>query len=225
MLPSGKKGASKQQSDEKRAALKKQREKQIMLDSGDGSMEIEVPDDMEKALDGEVVELDDDDDDHDDMDNRPQQDDAQASSSSSSKSDQIYLTPVEVQKHLRLLCENDRETLIYLLGKSVDEQQQSVGGGGEQDISEMFFFECVAVPPSRFRPISTLRDQKFENARTTQLSKLIQTNTELKECLVEILKEDGGTRAGDVVTEDAELLNGDIQCQEEAALERISSKT
>ena len=53
--------------------------------------------------------------------------------------------------------------------------------------ADLFFFDTIAVPPSKFRPISQFKEQKFENAQTAQLSKLLQQNLALKEILIEII--------------------------------------
>lgn len=167
----------------------------------------EVPDDMEKAMDGQVIEIDVD-------EEKEKEREEEEKRSTIGNSDQIYLTPFEVQKHLRQLLENERETLMHWLGKNVDDADLA-----QSEITEMFFFECVAVPPSKFRPISTLKDQKFENARTTQLSKLLQDNMVLKEALADVVKDadggDGSSGGGD----DAESS----KLQSQTTLESISS--
>ena len=135
-----------------------------------------VPDDLEKDLGGTVV----------DEDEKEEDEETRLKSLSG----QTYLTPVEVRKHLRELIDNERDILLYLVGQTVERAKES---SDEQDFSEVFFFETIAVAPSRFRPISQMKDQKFENAQTTQLSKLIQFNVILKETLAEILAESEST--------------------------------
>lgn len=103
---------------------------------------------------------------------------------------QTYLTPVEVRKHMRALIQNEHDVLAYLLGSGL------AAAADDQDVSEMFFFDCVAVPPSKFRPISQLNDQKFENAQTGQLSKLIANNLVLKEVLGTFVDSDPGKTNG-----------------------------
>lgn len=197
----------KQQQKEKQARDRDRRVLQMRNSQGDATTEeeAEVPDDMEKAMDGLVVEDNDDDDDENQQDenmNSPKESESIDCLSNNkireefkSTGDQVYLTPVEVQKHLRLLVENERKTMGNLLGKSVNilnDVQEEDRENKTDDLSDMFFFECVAVAPSRFRPISTLKDQKFENARTTQLSKLIQDNMALKEALIEMTSGENG---------------------------------
>ena len=55
------------------------------------------------------------------------------------------------------------------------------------DESELFFFDSIAIPPSKYRPISQFKDQKFENPQTAQLSKLLSHNIALNEVLNEVI--------------------------------------
>lgn len=203
-MTKGIKNSSKQETNRR-----KQPRHQMIRENGADPMEdVEVPDDMEKAMDGEVIEMDDEQNEEDnEKDKQLNKESEMILKDERLPGDQIYLTPVEVQKHLRLLAQNERETLMHLLGKNENDNVS------DENIIEMFFFECVAVPPSRFRPISTLKDQKFENARTTQLSKLIQDNMALKESLAEILKES-----------DASVDAESRKAQSQAAIDNISSK-
>ncbi len=54
------------------------------------------------------------------------------------------------------------------------------------DETDLFFFDSLAIPPSKYRPISQFKDQKFENPQTAQLSKLLQQNIILQDILNEI---------------------------------------
>lgn len=93
---------------------------------------------------------------------------------------QAYLTPIEVRKHLKELFKNEADIIYYLLGKSdadVDKLDQT----------NLFFFDAVAIPPSRYRPISQFKDQRFENPQTSQLCKLVEQNIILRETLNEII--------------------------------------
>ncbi len=53
--------------------------------------------------------------------------------------------------------------------------------------ADLFFFDTIAVPPSKFRPVSQFKDQKFENPQTVQLSKIIAQNLILRDILIEII--------------------------------------
>jgi DNA-directed RNA polymerase I subunit RPA1 len=53
--------------------------------------------------------------------------------------------------------------------------------------ADLFFFDTIAVPPSKFRPVSQFKEQKFENPQTVQLSKLVAQNLILRDILIEII--------------------------------------
>ena len=93
---------------------------------------------------------------------------------------QTYLTPIETRKHLQQLLENEKEVICYMLGRVPDLDSK-------RDESELFFFDSIAVPPSKYRPISQFKEQRFENAQTTQLSKLLQQNMVLQEMLTQLI--------------------------------------
>jgi DNA-directed RNA polymerase I subunit RPA1 len=97
-------------------------------------------------------------------------------------SQQTYLTPIEARKHLKKLTANEPETIAYLLGLDTNVEQV------ESAVSNLFFFDTVAVPPSKYRPISQFKEQRFENTQTAQLSKLVQQNHLIKEMLIEIIQ-------------------------------------
>jgi DNA-directed RNA polymerase I subunit RPA1 len=92
---------------------------------------------------------------------------------------QSYLTPVETRKHLQLLIENEKDIILYLFGKQKETYDIN-------DLTGLFFFDSLAVPPSKYRPISQFKEQKFENAQTAQFSKLIQQNHLLSDLLNEM---------------------------------------
>ena len=95
---------------------------------------------------------------------------------------QSYLTPIEAKKHLQKLFKKEPEIMRLILGRPSLQQEST------KDESELFFFDSIAVPPSKFRPISQFKEQRFENGQTAQLSKLLQQNIVLKEILIEIMK-------------------------------------
>jgi DNA-directed RNA polymerase I subunit RPA1 len=109
---------------------------------------------------------------------------------------QSYLTPIETRKHLEQLLKNERETLLLLLGKSEDLRNHV----------EMFFFDSIAVPPSKYRPISQFKEQRFENSQTTQLSKLLQQNIVLKDILNEIIKI-GNEKSEEVIGGEVDMID------------------
>ena len=95
---------------------------------------------------------------------------------------QSYLTPIETRKHLEQLLKNEKETLLFLFGKENPDEIDK-----DKNHAEMFFFDSIAVPPSKYRPVSQFKEQRFENSQTTQLSKLVQQNIIVKDILNELL--------------------------------------
>ena len=108
-------------------------------------------------------------------------DEADANEKLDNLTGQSYLTPIETRKHLEQLIKNEKETLLFLFGKNEDLDTT-------RNHVEMFFFDSIAVPPSKYRPVSQFKEQRFENSQTTQLSKLLQQNIVLKDILSEIIK-------------------------------------
>lgn len=138
----------------------------------------------------------------DEVDDRLEDDEDEAAQRKAALAGQTYLTPVEVHKHMRMLMENERDVLLYLMGKTANETEAAAGSSP----IDMFFFECLAVPPSRYRPISQLKDQKFENSQTIHLSKLVQQNIELKEMLTELLASEPAQPNGDGASFDPNIV-------------------
>lgn len=64
--------------------------------------------------------------------------------------DQEYITPTEVKSHMIQLWLSEYKLLKYLLGSfSGPERKKRV------TTPEIFFLDVVAVPPSRYRPVSS----------------------------------------------------------------------
>jgi DNA-directed RNA polymerase I subunit RPA1 len=97
-----------------------------------------------------------------------------------SLSGQTYITPIEAKKFLTRLIENEKEIIELMYGITSDINK-------DRDILSLFFFDHISVPPSKFRPISQFKEQKFENAQTIQLSKTIRENMVLKDILEELI--------------------------------------
>lgn len=95
-------------------------------------------------------------------------------------SNQAYLTPIETRKHLKKLFENEIEIIGYMLGRHNQVLEQS----------DIFFFDSLLVPPSKYRPISQFKEQRFENAQTIMLSKCLQQNIFIREILMEIMSKE-----------------------------------
>lgn len=48
----------------------------------------------------------------------------------------------------------------------------------------MFFLECVVVSPNRFRPENKMGDQTYLHGHTVVLTKILQTNMEMRNMIV-----------------------------------------
>ena len=64
---------------------------------------------------------------------------------------QQYLTPTEVRRHLRLVWSHDSD----VLGKVFKALAVHVTRGAVESPTDVFFFDVLPVPPSRFRPVCT----------------------------------------------------------------------
>ena len=64
---------------------------------------------------------------------------------------QAYVTPLEVQEHLRRVWQNDEVFMNTLLGS-----YPSPSATKRKSSFQMFFLNVVPVPPSRFRPVRSL---------------------------------------------------------------------
>ncbi|KAL6145258.1 hypothetical protein ACLB2K_055946 [Fragaria x ananassa] len=86
------------------------------------------------------------------------------------------LKPTEVKGIMRLLWTNEVPLCSFLS----DIQCQGVE---RKEGYSMFFLETVLVPPIKFRPAAHSGDSVMEHPQTVSLSKVVQTNTYLKDAL------------------------------------------
>ena len=90
----------------------------------------------------------------DDEDNEQSKEDSNTSHNTSShesltpnkKTDVTFMTVAEARNHLRLLWRSDSVVLKALF--------KSLASSGDVYPTDIFFLDVVAVPPSRFRPVS-----------------------------------------------------------------------
>eukprot|EP01135_Chromosphaera_perkinsii_P010952 Nk52_evm5s2297 gene=Nk52_evmTU5s2297 len=89
----------------------------------------------------------------------------------------VFLTPLQVQRHMELLWKRERRVLRLIFGCL------SYSGDGKKLVTDpnMFFLEVIPVPPSRFRPPSKMQDQVFENAQNINMGKILKANVMLLE--------------------------------------------
>jgi DNA-directed RNA polymerase I subunit RPA1 len=97
-------------------------------------------------------------------------------------SGQMYLTPLDVLKHFEKIWSNEREVLAIYLA-TLRPPHQSITNVHNNPIS-LFFFEVLPVLPSKFRPVLSFNDQKFENPKTVRYSSIIQDNQLMRELLL-----------------------------------------
>lgn len=68
---------------------------------------------------------------------------------------QQFVSPLEVQEHIKALWENQGTLMDAIFGYMRSEVAGGSGSSG-RSTADMFFLNVVPVPPSRFRPVSLL---------------------------------------------------------------------
>jgi DNA-directed RNA polymerase I subunit RPA1 len=78
------------------------------------------------------------------------------------------ITPQEVRAHLRLLFKSEHQilSLIYTPHGPLTLAKKAS--------ADIFFMDVIAVPPTRFRPASTMGDQVFENPQNALLNGILR---------------------------------------------------
>ena len=67
---------------------------------------------------------------------------------------QQFVSPLEVQEHIKALWDNQGMLMDAIFGCMRSEVTGGSGTSG-RSTADMFFLDVVPVPPSRFRPVST----------------------------------------------------------------------
>eukprot|EP01134_Creolimax_fragrantissima_P007681 CFRG7681T1 len=85
-----------------------------------------------------------------------------------------YLTPLEVREHMREMWKSERQLMDLIFGAV-----RARGGVGahsltKQSTADMFFLDCVPVPPSKFRPASVMGDKTFESPQNSYLGSILK---------------------------------------------------
>ncbi|KAI8819176.1 uncharacterized protein EV422DRAFT_535387 [Fimicolochytrium jonesii] len=86
-----------------------------------------------------------------------------------------FLTPLEVQQHLKMLWEREQSILDLLYGST------SVETGKRTSSYRMFFSDVVPVAPTRFRPISKMNDMVYEHPQNTHLTEILKANLAIQD--------------------------------------------
>ncbi|XP_061175152.1 DNA-directed RNA polymerase I subunit RPA1-like [Saccostrea echinata] len=97
---------------------------------------------------------------------------------------QVYVTSADVRDHLRQVWQKDGQVLVCLFN--------FLSNSGADYPTDAFFIEIIPVPPSRFRPVSSLKDKKFENPQTMNLCNVLKGSALIRQILSLKLVEDEG---------------------------------
>lgn len=76
---------------------------------------------------------------------------------------QMYLTPLDVLKHLEKLWSNEKEVLAVYL-PTLRSSHHAITNVHNNPIS-LFFFEVLPVLPSKFRPVSLIKYKKIKKSK------------------------------------------------------------
>ena len=105
------------------------------------------------------------------------------------KQSESLMSPQEIRLLLRMLFATDHELLDLVFSPhgpsssstplpSTKSKSSQVHAGV---LGDMFFMTVLAVPPTRFRPASTMGDQTFENPQNELLSKVLSCTIRIRD--------------------------------------------
>ncbi|KAJ2390774.1 hypothetical protein H4S02_001675 [Coemansia sp. RSA 2611] len=137
----------------------------------------------------------------------------------------VFMTPLHLRNHLRLLFSNEAD-LVCLLFQQRDQQVANVvellstaklgatltlprNLRSPISLADMFFIEALPVPPTRFRPASIMSDEVMENPQNVYLGDILKTCVYMR----------------DVVSPEAALADVDEQVVAEAASGGLNYET
>lgn len=93
------------------------------------------------------------------------------------KSKIVYITPIQAREHLRLLWAREKAIMDWVFGAASPTKPGSLRSSSP----DQFFMEAIAVPPTRFRPLSRLGDKVFDHPQNVYLSEIVKANLALVE--------------------------------------------
>eukprot|EP00201_Polytomella_parva_P014628 CAMPEP_0175069470 /NCGR_PEP_ID=MMETSP0052_2-20121109/18211_1 /TAXON_ID=51329 ORGANISM="Polytomella parva, Strain SAG 63-3" /NCGR_SAMPLE_ID=MMETSP0052_2 /ASSEMBLY_ACC=CAM_ASM_000194 /LENGTH=1785 /DNA_ID=CAMNT_0016336545 /DNA_START=347 /DNA_END=5704 /DNA_ORIENTATION=- len=105
-----------------------------------------------------------------------------------------YLTPSEVQEHLRLLWQREWRILGLIYSSEVG-QGLILPENEAREAYRMFFLTVLPIAPNKFRPPSRVGEELFEHAQNLVLQKILNCCLELS--TLQKLEGDGSATAND----------------------------
>ena len=94
------------------------------------------------------------------------------------------MTAEECRAHLRRLFSNEGVMCALLFGRHGPFAPFATGKDKLSYTAanaDMFFMECLLVPPTRFRPVSKMGDSSFEHPQNEMLTKVLNTSYRLRD--------------------------------------------
>ncbi|CAG8478441.1 1597_t:CDS:10 [Paraglomus brasilianum] len=117
----------------------------------------------------------------------------------------VFLTPYQVHRHIRLLFENEPLICGLLYGDNTSTKglfQKFQSAHESRDLaslapdkhasSDMFFVQVILVPPNRFRPTSSLGEQVYENPQNAIFTKILNTCERIRALMTTSAKKTSG---------------------------------
>ncbi|GMM41321.1 DNA-directed RNA polymerase I core subunit [Hanseniaspora uvarum] len=111
------------------------------------------------------------------------------------KTGSTYILSTEVRNILRSVFKTEQQSLQYVFHSRPNLKKTLVK-------ADMFFMECIVVPPTRFRLPSKLGDEIHENVQNQSLSKILTTSLLIRDLNEELAK----IRLGKVSFEDKKII-------------------
>ncbi|TPX51338.1 DNA-directed RNA polymerase [Synchytrium endobioticum] len=88
-----------------------------------------------------------------------------------------YVPPIEVRAHLTCLWQREKVLVDLLYGSTAG--YASINNVKKQKVSspDIFFFDLIAVAPSKFRPAAQLLDTVFDHPQNAHLTDILKANS------------------------------------------------
>ncbi|KAI8773138.1 DNA-directed RNA polymerase I subunit RPA1 [Biomphalaria glabrata] len=123
-----------------------------------------------------------------------------------SKHKRCILSPNIAREHIKMVWDNSKDFLKQLFPFLATVKKADCP-------TDVFFLDVLPVPPSRFRPLSVMKERKYEHPQTANLSNIIKECVTLRDLLQLYNKrlEAGGNVLGLTLPETAESVAINIQ--------------